>query len=149
MVSTWEWIRWTVVRSISEGTIIMQFSFLWIDYVFDGSIKCHLIILCACVRKIQPNKIHCLNLLHNKSILIVTITVKSCIKAAAYVQFFNFLVRLLFKCGFYLRAAYMQSPESAKPVKAAWHMENESETWHCDCSKIMSYVSTHLACEKR
>ena len=49
-------------------------------------------------------------------------SVKSCIKAAAYVQFFNFLVRLLFKCGFYLRAAYMQSPESAKPEKAAWHM---------------------------
>ena len=49
-------------------------------------------------------------------------TVKSCIKAAADVQFFNFLVRLLFKCGFYLRAAYMQSPESAKPVNAVWHM---------------------------
>ena len=33
-------------------------------------------------------------------------------------------VRLLFKCGFYLRAAYMhmQNPESAKPVKAVWHM---------------------------
>ena len=40
-------------------------------------------------------------------------TVKSCIKAVACVQFFNFLVRLLFKCGFYLRAAYMQNPESA------------------------------------
>ena len=38
-------------------------------------------------------------------------------------QFFNFWVRLLFKCGFYLRAAYMmQNPESAKPVKAVWHM---------------------------
>ena len=49
-------------------------------------------------------------------------TVKSCIKAAAYVQFFNFLVRLLFKCGFYLVAAYMQSAESAKPVKAVWDM---------------------------
>ena len=30
-------------------------------------------------------------------------TVKSCIKAVAYVQFFNFVVWLLFKCGFYLR----------------------------------------------
>ena len=49
-------------------------------------------------------------------------TVKSCIKAAAYDQLFNFLVRLPFKCGFYLRTAYMQSPESAKPAKAVWHM---------------------------
>ena len=49
-------------------------------------------------------------------------TVQSCITAAAYVQFFNFLVRLLFKCGFYLRAAYMQSPGSAKPVKAVGHV---------------------------
>ena len=44
--------------------------------------------------------------------------VKSCIKASAYVQFFNFLLRLLFKCGFYLRVAYMQNPEPAKPVIA-------------------------------
>ena len=54
------------------------------------------------------------------------ITAKSCIKAAAYVQFFNFLVRLLFKCSFYLRAAYVctyvQSLESAKPVNAVCHM---------------------------
>ena len=28
-------------------------------------------------------------------------------KATAYVQFFNFLMQLLFECGFYLRAAYM------------------------------------------
>ena len=49
-------------------------------------------------------------------------TVKSCIKAAAYVQFFNFLVRLLFKCGFYLRVACMQRPESAKLVKSVWYM---------------------------
>ena len=55
------------------------------------------------------------------NILDVT-TVKSCIKAVAYVQFFNFLVRLLFKCGFYLRATYMPSPDSAKPVKAVLHM---------------------------
>ena len=47
------------------------------------------------------------------SIFWSVITVKSCIKAAACVQFFIFLVRLLFKCGFYLRAAYMQNPESA------------------------------------
>ena len=31
-------------------------------------------------------------------------TVKSCTKATACVQYFNFLERLLFKCGFYLRA---------------------------------------------
>ena len=48
------------------------------------------------------------------------LTVKSCIKAAAYVQFFNILVQLLFKCGFYSRAA-MQCSWSAKPVKAVWH----------------------------
>ena len=35
------------------------------------------------------------------------ISVNSCIKAAAYVQFFNLLVRLLFKCGFHVRAAYV------------------------------------------
>ena len=49
-------------------------------------------------------------------------TIRSCIKAAAYVKFFKFLVRLLFKYGFYLRTAYLQSPESAKLVKAVWHM---------------------------
>ena len=70
--------------------------------------------------------------------------------AAAYVQIFNVLVWLLFKCGFCLRAAYMQSRESAKPVKAAWHVENESETlhMHCDWSKIISNISKRLACEK-
>ena len=31
------------------------------------------------------------------------------------VQFFNFSVRLLFKCGFYLRAAYIQIFESTNP----------------------------------
>ena len=31
-------------------------------------------------------------------------TVKSCIKAAAYVQFFNFLVWLLFDCGLYAKS---------------------------------------------
>ena len=36
-------------------------------------------------------------------------TVKLCVKAAAYMQYFNFSVWLLFKCGFYLRAAYTQS----------------------------------------
>ena len=76
-------------------------------------------------------------------------TVKSCIKAAAYVQFFNFLVQLLFKCSFYLRAAYMQNPESAKPEKEVWHMLTKSKTWHCDCSTIISNVNKHFACEKR
>ena len=33
------------------------------------------------------------------------ITVKSCTKAVAYVQIFNFLVRLLSKCSFYSRVA--------------------------------------------
>ena len=41
-------------------------------------------------------------------ICIRMITVNSCMKAAAYVQIFNFLVRLLFKCGFNLRAAYVR-----------------------------------------
>ena len=30
--------------------------------------------------------------------------------------------RLLVEGGFYLRAAFMQNPESAKPAKAVWHM---------------------------
>ena len=68
-------------------------------------------------RKFGPSSGICLSFL-NRPIF----TVKPCIKAAAYVQFFNFLVWLLFKCGLYLRAAYMQSLESAKPVKAVWHM---------------------------
>ena len=45
-------------------------------------------------------------------------TIKSCIEAVAYIiimQSSNFLVRLLFKCGFYLRVAYMQNIESANP----------------------------------
>ena len=46
-------------------------------------------------------------------------TIKSCIEAVAYIiiimQSSNFLVRLLFKCGFYLRVAYMQNLESANP----------------------------------
>ena len=41
---------------------------------------------------------------------VVYSSVKSCIKAVACVQFFNFWVRLLFKCSIYLRAAYMQNP---------------------------------------
>ena len=28
----------------------------------------------------------------------------------------------LFGAGFYSSAAYMQSPESAKPIEAVWHM---------------------------
>ena len=36
-------------------------------------------------------------------------TVKSCTNAAAYAQMYNFLLRLLFKCGFYSRAAYMSN----------------------------------------
>ena len=50
-------------------------------------------------------------------------------------------VRLLFEGGLYA------NPESVKPVKAVWHMKNESETWHGDCSTIVSNVNKHLACE--
>ena len=42
----------------------------------------------------------------------------------------------------------MQSPESAKPVKAVWHMQNESETHthrHCDCSKTISTFGVRKA----
>ena len=35
---------------------------------------------------------------------------------------FNFLLRLLLKYGFSFRAAFLQSPESAKPAKAVGHM---------------------------
>ena len=51
----------------------------------------------------------------------VQTTEKSCIKAAAFVQVFNCLMRLLFKCGFYSRVAYMQCCESAKLAKGALH----------------------------
>ena len=50
----------------------------------------------------------------------IIITVKSCINAAAYVQFFNFLVRIQVRLLF--EVAFTQSPESAKPVKAFGHM---------------------------
>ena len=40
------------------------------------------------------------------------IATASCIKAAAYVQLFNFLVQLLFKCGFSLRATYNKYAKS-------------------------------------
>ena len=40
------------------------------------------------------------------------LTVKSCVKAAAYVQFFNFWVWLQVNRGFHSRAADMQCPES-------------------------------------
>ena len=42
-----------------------------------------------------------------KNLLEASRTVKSCIKAAANVQFFKSLVRLLFKCGCYSRAAHI------------------------------------------
>ena len=41
-------------------------------------------------------------------------------------QFFNLLAQLLLKCGFYSRAANLQSSVSASPVKVVWHMCNES-----------------------
>ena len=37
-------------------------------------------------------------------------------------NFSTFFVWLLFECGFYLRAAYMQNSESINPKKAVWHM---------------------------
>ena len=60
-------------------------------------------------------------------------TVKSFFKAAAYVQFLNFLVRLLFKCGSYSRAVSMdpdniQCSESAERVKTDSHMCSDSAT---------------------
>ena len=50
-------------------------------------------------------------------ILVFVIIFKLCIKATAYAQFFNFLVRLQFKCNTCSRAASMQSPVSAKLEK--------------------------------
>ena len=49
------------------------------------------------------------------------ITLKSCIKAAAYVQFFGAAIQvwLSFKSGL---CTHVQSLESAKPVNAVWHM---------------------------
>ena len=51
----------------------------------------------------------------------VQTTEKSFIKAAAFVQFYNCLMHLLFKCGFYSRVAYMQWCECEKLVKGALH----------------------------
>ena len=85
----------------------------------------------------------------------ITHTEKACIKADAYVQFFNFLVRLLFKCGFYLRAAYMQSPESSKSEKRSGTckmkvkldiaiapnlFQRSTNSWHAKSSGISSYT---------
>ena len=42
----------------------------------------------------------------------------------------------------------MQFSESATP-KAVWHTENESETWHCECYKIITNATNILACEYR
>ena len=62
-------------------------------------------------------------------------------KSCGLCAIFNFLVRLLFKCGFYSKAAYVQCSESAKPVKsslvARCDTYSESETWFCECHKIV------------
>ena len=69
-------------------------------------------------------------------------TVKSCIKAAAYVQFFNFLVRLLFKYALYAKSWVCKTRKSGLAhVKWKWN-------WHGDCSKSIPNVNKHLACEK-
>ena len=49
--------------------------------------------------------------------------VKSCMKAAAYAQFFNFLVRLLFKHELY---AFPRACKLGEKKKAVWHSYNES-----------------------
>ena len=41
----------------------------------------------------------------------------------------------------------MQCAESAKPVKAVWHMYNESVTSCCKCNKSISNVNEHLGME--
>ena len=73
-------------------------------------------------------------------------TEKSCIKAAAYVPFFNFLVWILFECGLYSRAAYMHCSGSAKPGKAVWpilarcDMYSESELDFVIVTKLLQNV---------
>ena len=62
-------------------------------------------------------------------------TVKLCIKAAAFVQFFNFLVRPLFKDGLYAMFWACKTRESSL---AQSYMYSESETWLCECHKIVS-----------
>ena len=86
--------------------------------------------------------------------------VKLCIKAAAYVQFFNFLLRLLIKCGFYSRADDMQCFESGtlggseKERKflsfslPPRHMYSESATLNCECNKIVWNVNKHFGMRK-
>ena len=67
-----------------------------------GSALCQYVHLSQCVRIAWFG--YCNNESH-KAVDDKLNIVKSCIKAAAYMQFFNFLLRLLFKCGFYSRVA--------------------------------------------
>ena len=56
-------------------------------------------------------------------------TVKSWIKAAAYALYFNCVVRFLFKCGFYLRVAFMQCCESTKTSAVCLAQFSIPDSW--------------------
>ena len=69
----------------------------------------------------------------------------------AYVQFFNFLLWLLFKCGFYSRAAYMQFSYFVKPVKAVWHNGTYTVKAKLDfvnVTKLFQNVNKHVGMQK-
>ena len=83
--------------------------------------------------------------------LSLTCTIKSCIKAAAYMQFFNVLVQLLFKRGFYSRVAYTQFSDFAKLVKAVWHKVTCTAKANLDfvnVTKFFQNVNKHFGMQK-
>ena len=84
-------------------------------------------------------------------------TVKLCIKAVACVQFFNFLVQLLSKCGFFFFFFFFEGGFYAKfwvrkaceSSLAHCDMYSESETWLCEFHKIVSKGNKHFGRKKR
>ena len=62
-------------------------------------------------------------------------TIKPCINAAACVQFFNLLVWLLFDGGLYAMFWVCKAHESSL---AHCGMYSESQTWLCECHRIVS-----------
>ena len=65
-------------------------------------------------------------------------TIKSCVKATAYLQFFNFFIG----CNFYLRATYWYALFSVCKTHerslARCDTNSKSKTWLCECHKTVS-----------
>ena len=79
-------------------------------------------------------------------------TVNSCIKAAGYVQLFNFLMWLLFKCGFYSRVALYAMFSVCKTRESVWHDVTrtvKAKLDSVDAKKVLQNVNKHLGMQKR